>query len=351
MARRPARPAAMTDRPTAACSAADAPAAPVVAAASTPVQAFSSLRMARKLRLNQLLIVDSILQTHSFAATAQNLGLTQSAITKAVQDLETFFDARLFERTNRGVRPTELGLRMGEHARAMLTELRYMTDSLNDLRMGEAGHVVIGTLTTASSRLLPDAIHALRARHPKMNVSIVVGDRNQLHANLIDGKIDIVMGAVPPMQTPPDELVRYHVLYEDELYIVAGSHHRLAAGRGLRLAELLFYPWIIMPHSSLARAKIDRLFAGAGLGMPADTIESLSPITNMGLLMDQQSLSFMSAGLAQLFLSARLLVRLDVVEHSSFGDVGYAIRAGRTPSIATQTLIGCLQEQVLRTID
>lgn len=309
-------------------------------------QPFSPVRMARKLRLNQLLIIDSVLQTHSFAVTAQNLGLTQSAITKAIQDLEAFFDTRLFERSNRGVRPTEFGLRMGQHARAMLTELRYMTDSLNALRLGEAGHVVIGTLTTASSRLLPDAIHNLRTRHPKMNVSIVVGDRNQLHAHLIDGKIDIVIGAVPPLQHPPDELVDYHVLYEDELYIVAGSAHPLAARSGLRLADLHACPWIIMPHASLARAKIDRLFAGAGLGLPPDTIESLSPITNMGLLMDQRSLSFMSAGLAQLFLTARLLARIDVAERCSFGDVGYAIRAGRMPSVATQTLIGCLQEQV-----
>ncbi|MDB5950304.1 MAG: transcriptional regulator, LysR family [Massilia sp.] len=78
--------------------------------AAAPMHAFSALRMVCKLRLNQLLIVDSVLQIFSFAVTAQNLGMTQSAVTKAVQHLESFFETKLFERTNRGVRPTEPGL-------------------------------------------------------------------------------------------------------------------------------------------------------------------------------------------------------------------------------------------------
>lgn len=317
-------------------------------APTSPVHAFSALRMVRKLRLNQLLIVDSVLQTFSFAITAQNLGMTQSAVTKAVQQLESFFDTRLFERTNRGVRPTELGLRMGQHARVMLAEMRYMTDSINALRLGEVGHIVIGTLTTASSQLLPDAIRLLRQRHPNISIAIVVGDRDQLHRQLLEGKVDIAMGAVPATPAPGAEHVRYHVLYEDDLYVVAGQHHPLAGRDNLHLSELLSYPWIIPPPASIARAKIEVLFADAGLAMPADVIESLSPITNMGLLMDHRSLSLMSGGLAQLFLASRLLVRLDVAEHCSFGDVGYAIHTGRAASVATQAFIRCLEEQVVK---
>src|ERR1700733_12858842 len=102
------------------------------------VHAHAPLRLARKLRLNQLVIVESVVQTRSFAITAQRLGMTQSAITKSVRELETFFEAKLFERTNRGVRPTEFAIRMEEHVRIILAEMRYMTDSLNALRLGEA---------------------------------------------------------------------------------------------------------------------------------------------------------------------------------------------------------------------
>jgi DNA-binding transcriptional LysR family regulator len=324
----------------------DHDAAADASSASDAVHAYSPLHLPRKLRFNQLLIVDSVLQTHSFAITAQNLGMTQSAITKAVQYLESFFNTPLFERTNRGVRPTEFGMRVGEHARVMLAEMRYMTDSLNALRLGEAGHVVIGTLTTASSQLLPDAIRELRTRYPKINVSLVVGDRAQLHGYLIDGKIDIIIGAVPPAQNWHNEFISYHALYKDDLYVVAGNKHPLAGQSGLHMRDLLASSWIIPPRESIARSRIDALFADTGLPLPTDMIESLSPVTNIGLLMDQRSLSFMSGGLAQLFLTSGVLARLDVVEHCSFGDVGYAIRSTRTPSLATKTFIACLEKQV-----
>lgn len=302
--------------------------------------------MLRKLRLNQLQIVESVLQTCSFAVTAQHLGMTQSAVTKAVQQLESFFETRLFERTNRGVRPTEFGLRMGEHARIVLAEMRFMTDSLNALRLGEAGHVVIGTLTTASSQLLPDAIRLLRTRHPNIGVSVTVGDRTQLHRQLLEGRVDVLMGSVPPAPLPGSESIRYQVLYEDDLVLVSGPQHPLAARGRVQLAELLAYPWILPPPESIARLRIDRLFLDAGLALPADLIESLSPITTIGLLTDQRSLSLMSGGLAQLFLSARLLVALDLQERCSFGDVGYATSTARVQSIATDAFVRCLKEQV-----
>jgi DNA-binding transcriptional LysR family regulator len=230
--------------------------------------------------------------------------------------------------------------------------MRYMTDSLNALRLGEAGHVVIGTLTTATSRLLPDAVRLLRQRHPNIHVSILVGDRAQLDSYLVEGKLDIVIGAVPSLRHTRSGQIDYQALYEDELYVVSGHAHPLVQRQAqrqtqtLRLAELAGYPWIIPPRESLVRAKIDQLFEEAGLALPANTIESLSPLVNIGLLMDQESLTFMSGGLAQLFLSTHMLARLRFEPRCSFGDVGYAIRAHRPPSLATQTFISCLREEV-----
>ncbi|MQR00202.1 LysR family transcriptional regulator [Glaciimonas soli] len=310
------------------------------------MHAYSPLRMAKKLRLSQLMIVESALKTFSFATTAQHLGMTQSAVTKAIHELEVFFDAKLFERTNRGVRPTEVGFRMEEHVRVILAEVRFMTDSLNALRLGEAGSVIIGTLTTATSLFLPDALHLLRERHPNINVSISVGDRSQLFGYLVAGKVDIVIGAIPPPSFNVNEQVTHHVLYNDDLCIIAGSEHPLAEREVLSLKELLPYPWVIPSHESLVRGKVDKLFREAGLLLPSNIIESLSPITNIGLLLDQQSLAFMSAGLAELFCTAGLVVKLPIDRHCSFGEVGYSVSAHRSPTLATQIFITLLKEVV-----
>jgi len=308
--------------------------------------AYSPLRLAKKLRLSQLMIVESALKTNSFVTTAQHLGMTQSAVTKAVHELEVFLDVKLFERTNRGVRPTEIGLRLEEHVRVILAEVRFMTDSLNALRLGEAGSIIIGTLTTATSLFLPDALHRLRERHPNIKVSVSVGDRSQLFGYLMAGKVDIVIGAIPPPSFNVSEQITHHILYHDDLCIIAGSAHPLAQRQTLSLKELLGYPWVIPSHESLVRDKIDQLFREAGLPLPSNIIESLSPITNIGLLLDQQSLAFMSAGLAELFCTAGLMVKLPMDRHCSFGEVGYSVSAHRPPSLATQIFITLFKEVI-----
>jgi len=310
----------------------------------TPIRAYAPTRLARKLRLHQLLIVESVLHTRSFATTAQRLSMTQSAVTKSVHELEAFLDVKLFERTNRGVRPTEYALRMEEHVRNILAEMRYMTETLSATRLGEAGHVVVGALTTATSRVLTDAIHALREHHPDINVSIVVGDRAQLTDYLVDGKIDIVIATMPPATTSNPQITS-HVLYEDDLCIVASSVHPLAKRRRIELKELLDYPWVIPPEVSMVRAKVDQLFAEAGLPLPATMIESLSPVANLALLMDHRSLTFLSTGLADIFLGTGAFVRLKVDMHATFGHVGYAVRSNRPVSVPTLTFIEFLRAQ------
>lgn len=288
------------------------------------------------------MILESVLQTRSFAVTAQQLDMSQSAITKAVQELERFFDAKLFERNNRGVRPTELGDCLGSHVRTILAEVRQMTNGLNALRLGEAGHVVIGSLATATSRVLPDAVSQLREEHPNIHISILVGDRNQLYNYLIDGKIDIVIGSIPHEPQREFERVEHHVLYKDRLCIMAGLNHPLLNRPQVRLADVVDYPWIIPPAESLIRREIDRLFAREQLPLPYNLIESLSPISNIVLLKDQRSLTFMSQGLARIFMP-ELIAEVSTAERYDFGQVGYALTTLRSPSLATRTFITSLE--------
>lgn len=75
----------------------------------------------------------------------------------------------------------------------------------------------------------------------------MVGDRDQLHRQLLEAKVDIAMGSVPLALAPGAEQLRYYVLCEDDLYVVAGQHHPLAKRDELHLSEPLSYPWIIPP--------------------------------------------------------------------------------------------------------
>ena len=108
----------------------------------------------RRLKLNQLMIFERVLETRSVIRAANELNLTQPAVTRVIQELESYFDGPLFSRSNRGVMPTDLGVLLGRRVKSLMAEFRYMTDEVNDFRLGTSGHVIVGTLIAASARLL-----------------------------------------------------------------------------------------------------------------------------------------------------------------------------------------------------
>lgn len=301
----------------------------------------------RKLRLQQLQVVDSILQTGSLVQAAQQLRMTQSAMTKALQELESFFDGQLFVRSRRGTQPTELGAQLGSHIRPILRKVQDMADSLNDYRLGESGSLVIGVLSTASSERLTEAVRVLHQQYPRIQISVLVGDRSQLHAYLLNGRVDIVLGSMPgPTINMPPELEAIP-LYEDSLAIMAGKHHPLAACQQLNLASLQAYPWILPATESVVRVRLDHYFADNDIELPHDCIASLSPLLTIGLLSDQKTVAFMASGLVSMLEPVDAWVRLPVELPVSFGQIGYVVVAGKSATFAVERFIECLQDPSL----
>ncbi|MFA7678947.1 MAG: LysR family transcriptional regulator [Pigmentiphaga sp.] len=301
-----------------------------------------SMRSIRKLRLHQLQVVDSILQTGSFVQAAQQLGMTQSAITKAVQELEAFFDGQLFVRSRRGAQATELGAQLGGHIRPILRKVQDMADALNDYRLGESGSLVVGVLSTASSDRFTEAVRLLHQQYPRINISVLVGDRSQLHAYLLSGRVDIILGSMPGLQiTLPPELEAVP-LYEDSMAVMAAKDHPLATYEQVSLQTLQAFPWILPATESVVRARLDQFFAENGVELPQDCIASLSPLLTIGLLSDQRSVAFMAAGLVAMLAPEGAWVRLPVVLPVSFGQIGYVVVAGKSATFAVERFIECL---------
>lgn len=97
----------------------------------------SGVSLIRRLKLNQLMIFGRVLETGSVIGAAHELRLSQPAVTKVIQELEACVDGKLFERSNRGVAPTELGVLLGRRVKLLMAEIRGMTDELNELRLGQ----------------------------------------------------------------------------------------------------------------------------------------------------------------------------------------------------------------------
>ena len=214
--------------------------------------------LSHKLKLHQLQIFERVLARRSLSRAASEMHLTQPTVTKAIHDLEAFFGATLFERSNRGVTPTELALVLGRRVHAMMAEIRYMADDIDAVLGGASGHVVVGTLIAASAKLLPEAIARLMTEHPGIQVTVREGPSAQLLPALATGDVDIVVGRLPgaDMASISGVAVDHHKLYREDLCLVAGASHPLAGAARVSLAELADHIWILPPH--LAAARLDR---------------------------------------------------------------------------------------------
>lgn len=305
---------------------------------------FTTISVARKLKFYQLVVFDQVLQSGSLVRAAQALNLTQPAVTKIIHELESYFDAPLLIRSNRGVSATELGELVVRRAKSLLAELRSLTDEVNAFQDGTSGHVMVGTLISASSSLLPRAMQLLKQRAPGVLVSLRVGQMDQLFPALAVGELDLVVGRVPDDWSWRNEspLLEVEVLYGEQLSVVAGVNHPLHGSDPVNLTQLHSFPWVLPTRDSLLRRTADKLFAEAKLSTPGNVVESLSILTNITLMQDQQTVALMPYEASQQFIQAGMLKAFDLGTQLQFGDIGCFFSNGRALGPAARLFRECL---------
>lgn len=302
--------------------------------------------MLRHLKFKQLLIFNQVLQRNSILHAARELHLTQSAVTKAIKELEDQLGVQLFERSNRGVTPTNYGQTLGARVKSVIAEVRYLADELNAFRSGESGHIIVGTLIAGSAKLLPLAIAKLKAQAPYVLVTVREGSSDQLYPSLATGELDLMVGRLPEHEHPITQKfpIAHEVLFTEDFSLVVRAGHPLTKKSTLSLNETMTWPWVLPVPESPSRQAAERLFREAGLALPANRVESLSLMTNVNLLIDSSACVLMPRGAAELFIRAGILQSLPISNIGRFGHVGVSTRADKLPSPAAKLFIQCLRE-------
>ncbi|WP_321786837.1 LysR substrate-binding domain-containing protein [Paraburkholderia sp. J94] len=200
--------------------------------------------------------------------------VTVPAVSKALAELEKGMGLTLFSRTAQGLMPTPYGECLIRHARDMLTILHQARDELKALSSGAEGKVHIGMLPASASVLLPQALSLLKQRSPGTNVVVIEGTTGSLLPELWQGRLDLVVGRLPP----PDTLGSFEEkeLLEDPVTLVTGRHHPLARKKNLKWTDLHPYPWILPPPGSILRDPLERALEVHGVPLSNNYIETLS---------------------------------------------------------------------------
>lgn len=295
------------------------------------------------------MVFERALETGSLQRAANDMALTQPAITKVIQELESYFGGALFDRSSRGVQPTELGVVLGRRVKSIMAEFERMTEDVNAFQDGRSGHVLVGTLVGASAKLLPLSLVALKTRVPDVLVTIQESDAAQLFSALAGGKIDIAVGRLPE-QTLAEASVfplRHEILFEENLCLVGGAKfwaERSKEWTEFDPAALNDVAWILPVPDSPSRYAVENYLRQNNLPMPRDVVESPSMLANIGLMMETPRVALMSRSAIQQFVDVGLLHILDSSAAGSIGPVGFTVQDGKELKPACKILIECLRE-------
>ncbi|MTI42482.1 DNA-binding transcriptional LysR family regulator [Roseibium hamelinense] len=181
----------------------------------------------------------------SVSRTADTLGVSQPAISRAISALEDRYGLQFVRRNTRPVTLTVEGELVASHAERIELDLMDLSDQLARLKKGKAGAVTIGSFgASASTRLLPQLLKAFTRNYPEITVSIREYDDQDILTALNDGVIDTAVLANPPGHL---DLV---LLGHDELVGIVAQHDRLADLNVLLPADFEARPFVLSKAGS-----------------------------------------------------------------------------------------------------
>ncbi|MER5733438.1 LysR family transcriptional regulator [Streptomyces sp. NPDC002138] len=258
---------------------------------------------------------------------AQELGVPQPTLSRAIVRLEQDLGVALFARKGRSVALTTAGRTFLDSAEQALDAIARATGSLQHDADPEAGKVAFGFLHTLGPETVPGLIRAFRADHPKVRFSLVQNYGEAMLERLRAGELDLCLTS--PLPDAPDLVARR--LDEQRLRLVVPDDHRLATRKRIRLAEAAEETFVTLEPGYGLRRITDDLCAEAGF-TPRVAFEGEEAETLRGLV---------AAGLGVALLPPPAVARPGVVELTvtaprAVREIGLAWRAGHpdTPPVA-----------------
>jgi len=234
------------------------------------------------LDLGQLEAFVQVANQKSFSRAAEALFLTQPSVTARIQALERDLGERLFERSGRGVRLTEVGLCFLPHADRVLQALHEGRDAIDALRNLQSGSLILASATTVSTYILPGVLKTFRQRFPRVEVSVRTGRSEQVLQMLLSDEAQVGL-----VRAVYHQDIETKGLIEDQLILVANSSDDLAQFGTVSVEQLGDHPFIFFDRNSSYYSLAQGLFRQHGIvpriQMELDSMEATKKMVEEGL--------------------------------------------------------------------
>jgi DNA-binding transcriptional LysR family regulator len=299
----------------------------------------------------QLRVLKEVGEHGSFSAAAEALSYTQPAVSQQIAALEKRAGATLVDRTNRGVRLTDSGRALVDHAEVVLARLAAAEAELEAMAGIRGGRVRLASFPTAGASLLPPAVALFSQRYPEVELTFIEREPEEAAQMLRAAELEVAIVFEYGDYNQPElerfyEGIELHRLVDDPMYLALPLGHQVANKPRVRLQDVAEETWIQESgnHSWCGRFQ-ESACAAAGF-TPKVGFRSDDYNVVQGLIAAGVGISMLPA-LALTNLREDIVIR-SLGRNAPTRRIAAATLAGRYRSPATEAMLGILDEVAAR---
>lgn len=234
----------------------------------------------------RLQVFHTVARLLSFTKAAEELHMTQPAVTFQVRQLEEQFNTRLFDRTHNRISLTDAGKRVYEYAEHIFALYSDMDRAVRDLTGDMSGVLILGASTTIAEYMLPVLLGDFKAKHPEATIRLKVANTEGIVSQIENNEIDL--GVVEAPVNNKNLVVE--VCRTDQMVLIVAPGHELAKEKSVPIKRLVDYPFICREEGSGTReVMIESMVAGGvnlsdlNLAMELGSLEAIKGAVEAGM--------------------------------------------------------------------
>ncbi|RFN58178.1 LysR substrate-binding domain-containing protein [Marixanthomonas ophiurae] len=281
----------------------------------------------------KLLVFNTVTNRMSFSKAAEELHITQPAVTRHIKQLEEHFKQKLFERKGNSIALTQAGAVLFEHTKKILEQHKALEFDMNALIDRTQGVLSIAASTTMAQYILPEALSRFHQKFPKVQLTLINANTQYVEKKVLDSTVEL--GFIEGHSKNRE--ISYHPFMKDEIVLVAAKGHALYNKGAIAIKDLYNFPLVLREEGSGSLEIIKQ-----ALKETQAPVEKLNVVIRLGssesmktYIQDQRSVAFLSINTILKELKATELGIIDIEELSINRYFSYIFKQGHQSPLAT----------------
>ena len=263
----------------------------------------------RGLKISHLSFMAKLAQTKKLTLAATELGITQPAASRLLNELERITNEKLYVRAGRGIELTTTGEALAYRCNRIMNEVTDAARDIDEAKRGVSGRVKIGAVTGPSIAYVLPAIKQMRIAYPGVSIDVEVATSDQLSEMLNDGDLDFAL-----CRTPNDgghKLFHETPMLDEPVSFVCRVGHPFTTKQHITTEELMNQDWILPPVGAILRTTVERYLRDQKIGLPNRVLSTSSFLFTLATIRNTNAIAPIAKSVADEFLQQSAISDFD----------------------------------------